>query len=169
MKKFPFFGVLIVLSLMIAGCGGQTSGSSGSGPGPVTIRGLVSDDRGPIPYAPVEATDEDGRLKATTTAGEDGHFEITIPATATYPLLLVAKLPQGKELRAVVTSAQVAEQDISPYTDLVVKTARQLGGLTPDNIARAAGAAINMRPSQGGKRSSTGFKGDLTKQYGGWH
>ncbi len=167
MKEIRFLLVLIAILLTIAGCGDQTSGSGGSGP--VTIRGLVSDDRGPVPYAPIEATDEDGRLKATAAAGEDGHFEITIPATATYPLLLVAKLPNGKQLSAVVTSNQVAEQDISPYTDLVVKTARQLGGLTPGNIARAAGAAINMRPSQGGKRSSTGFKGDLTKQYGGWH
>ncbi|HEB78064.1 MAG TPA: carboxypeptidase regulatory-like domain-containing protein [Methylothermaceae bacterium] len=135
----------------------------------MTIRGLVSDDRGPVPFAEIEATDEDGRLKATATAEQDGHFQITIPPTAPYPLLLVAKLPNGKELLAVVTSNQVVEQDISPYTDLVVKNARQLGGLTPGNIAKAAGAAINMRPSQGGKRSSTGFKGDLTKQYGGWH
>ncbi len=165
--KIPFSVLLILIAGLVAGCGSDTTPSAAAGS--VTIRGLVSDDRGPVPFAEIEATDEDGRLKATATAEQDGHFQITIPPTAPYPLLLVAKLPNGKELLAVVTSNQVVEQDISPYTDLVVKNARQLGGLTPGNIAKAAGAAINMRPSQGGKRSSTGFKGDLTKQYGGWH
>ena len=162
-----FIWLTLILGLVLGGCSEDRSSITGSGP--TTIRGLVSDDNGPVPLAVVEATDEDGRLLATADADSTGHFEITIPATAPYPLLLVAKLPNDKRLQAVVTSRQVAEQDVSPYTDLVVKSARQLGGLTPENIAKAAGAAINMRPSQGGKRSSTGFKGDLTKQYSGWH
>ncbi|BCX81206.1 hypothetical protein MIT9_P0784 [Methylomarinovum caldicuralii] len=163
----PFFWLIFILGLALGGCS-EDSGSV-TGRGPVTIKGLVSDDNGPVPLAVIEATDEEGRLLATADADASGRFEITLPATAPYPLLLVAKLPNDKQLLAVVTSNQAVEQDISPYTDLVVKSARQLGGLTPENIAKAAGAAINMRPSQGGKRSSTGFKGDLTKQYGGWH
>ncbi|BCX88422.1 hypothetical protein MIN45_P0791 [Methylomarinovum tepidoasis] len=163
----PFFWLIFILGLALGGC--SEDNGSATGRGPTTIKGLVSDDNGPVPLAVIEATDEQGRLLATTDADASGHFEITIPATAPYPLLLVARLPDNKQLLAVVTSNQVVEQDISPYTDLVVKSARQLGGLTPENIAKAAGAAINMRPSQGGKRSSTGFKGDLTKQYGGWH
>ncbi|GAB4366342.1 MAG: hypothetical protein Kow0060_23920 [Methylohalobius crimeensis] len=157
---------LSLLTLVLAGCGNGTDSVSS---GPATIRGQVISDQGPVKTAAIKAVDSRNRTLATTEVGRDAHFRIQLPADTAYPVVLTATLPNGKTLEAVAGGSLVSEQNISSYTDLVVKSARQLGGLTPENIARAAGGAINQRPSQGGKRSSTGFKGDLTKQYGGWH
>jgi hypothetical protein len=79
--------------------------------------------------------------------------------------------PEGetRTLKAAITSDLVSEQDISSVTTIVVETAMNLGGLTETNLAKAAGAAISQRRSSGGSGGSAGFKGDPTKQYGGWH
>ncbi|HHJ39060.1 MAG: hypothetical protein AXA67_01430 [Methylothermaceae bacteria B42] len=163
---------LIILPILFAflavGCesGGQSSSAKST-----VIEGLVIGEEGPAEKARIEAVDSRGQIIAKAQVKGEGRYQITLPANANYPVLLKATLPQerNKVFQAVVTSDLVEEQDISPMTDLVVKSALGQGGLTPENIARAAGAAINQRPTQGGKRTSSGFKGDLTKQYSGWH
>ncbi len=161
--------LIFISALLLTGCSQESTSSGSDRTQPAMIEGGVFDDHGPVKQATIEAVDKNERRLATVKLQEDGDFRIKIPASAAYPVLLRAKLPNGKLLEAVVTSNQVVELDITPHTDLVVKSARLRGGLTPENIAGAAGAAINMRRSQGGKRSSSGFKGDLTKQYSGWH
>jgi len=161
--------VSIIFSVfLLTGCSEDSSPISSQST-PAKIEGQVFDDHGKVKKATIDVLDKTERRLTTVELQGDGHFRIRIPASAGYPVVLKAKLEMGKILEAVVTNNQVKEQDISPYTDLVVKSARLRGGLTPENITGAAGAAINMRRSQGGKRSSSGFKGDLTKQYGGWH
>lgn len=161
--------LFIPFIFVITGC--DSNRSSVSATGPTTIQGLVSDDDGPVGRAEIVAVESSSnRVIAKGKLEQDGHYQITLPATPNYPILLKATVEKnGKVFQAVVTSNLVSEQDISPRTDLVVKSAELLGGLTPENIAKAAGAAINQRPTQSGKKTSTGFKGDLTKQYGGWH
>jgi len=161
--------MLILPIFLLGGCGQETSTSSSHSGKPASIEGSVFDDNGEVKQATIEALDKNENRLVSTRLDPQGHFKIKIPSTAKYPVILRAKLKDGKVLEAVLINDQVVEQDISPFTDLVVKSARLNGGLTPENITIAAGAAINMRRSQGGKRSSSGFKGDLTKQYGGWH
>lgn len=165
----PKFFLLVPALLALAGCGDSGSSRTAS-PAEDRIAGLVLTDEGPVARAKVEASDRDGKPVATTEAGGDAHYRLTLPAGTAYPVVLTARaenLPQP--LKAVVTSELAEEQDISEVTTLVVETAMNLGGLTEANLAKAAGAAISQRKSRGGSGSSSGFKGDPTKQYGGWH
>ena len=166
--RYVLFMLLLPIFLL-GGCGQETSTSSSHPAKAATIEGSVFDDDGPVRQASIEVLDKNENHLVSTRLDPQGHFKIKIPSSANYPVILQAKLKDGKVLEAVLINDQVVELDISPFTDLVVKSARLNGGLTPKNITIAAGAAINMRRSQGGKRSSSGFKGDLTKQYGGWH
>jgi len=163
------FFIFILTAFLTVGCSEDGGSSHVNQARPAVIEGAVFDDHGRVEKAAIEVMDKNDRRIAKAKLQDDGQFKLKIPADAAYPVVLKAKLANGKILEAVVTSNQVVELDITPHTDLVVKSARLRGGLTPENIAGAAGAAINMRRSQGGKRSSSGFKGDLTKQYSGWH
>lgn len=159
-------------TLALAGCGPSSTpgSSSGSGTAEARVSGVVLGDEGPAPKAKVEAKDRNGAVVAQAEAGADAHYSLKIPAGAAYPLILSATAEgEPSALKAAVTSDLVADQDISPVTTLVVDTALSLGGLTEANLAKAAGAAIAQRKSSGGSGGSAGFKGDPTKQYGGWH
>lgn len=135
-----------------------------------SIAGMVLTDAGPVTRAKIEARDSRGQLVASTELSGASHYRLLIPAGSSYPLVLTA-LPEGatEPLKAAVTSELAEEQDISEVTSIVVETALSLGGLTESNLAKAAGAAISQRKTSGGSGSSSGFKGDPTKNYGGWH
>lgn len=135
-----------------------------------TIAGIVRTDEGPVTKGQIEAQDSKGAIVARTEIGGDSHYRLTLPANTAYPIILTAH-PEGsaQALKAAVTSSLAEEQEISEVTTLVVDSALSLGGLTEANLAKAAGAAISQRRSTGGSGGSAGFKGDPTKQYGGWH
>lgn len=156
--------------LVLAGCGDSNSART-SMPAGDKIAGLVLSDEGPVQKARIEARDKNGAVVAKTEVNGDAHYRLVLPAGTAYPIVLTAQietLPQP--LKAAVTSELAEEQDISVVTTIVFDTAMNLGGLTEANLAKAAGAAISQRKSMGGSPgTSTGFKGDPTKQYGGWH
>lgn len=165
----PKFILLISPLLILAGCG-DSSAPRTAGIAEDKIAGIVLTDEGPVPQAKIEASDRNGNVVAKIEAGADAHYSLQLPTGTSYPIVLTARiesLPQP--LKAVVTSELAEEQDISEVTTLVVDTAMSLGGLTEANLAKAAGAAISQRKSKGGSGGSAGFKGDPTKQYGGWH
>lgn len=148
-----------LLSGPLGGCGSDT-GTSDIAAGPATIQGKIISDKGPVTEAVVKAVDPQGITLASTRLKGGSHFRIQIPANAPYPVVLSATF--GDEtLEAVVTSSAAVEQDITPYSDLVVKSARKQGGLTLENIARAARGAIGQR----GQRSA-GFAGQTTPPAG---
>ncbi|GAB6068333.1 hypothetical protein JCM13664_16520 [Methylothermus subterraneus] len=132
----------LLLAGFLAGCGNDNAGNV---VGPTIIQGKVVSDEGPVRQAVIQALDAQGRVLSRLTLQGDPHFRIPIPADAAYPVVLSARFDADKTLEAVVTSSLAVEQDITPYSDLVVKSARTLGGLTPENIARAAGGAIGQR------------------------
>lgn len=161
------------LSLMLTGCdsGLQHSGSTAPrSAAPHEITGLILDEDGNVSAAHVLVRDNSGATVASTDSSAEGEYRVDIPASATYPLIFEASL-QGVQtpLKAAVTSELASEQDISAVSTIVVDTALSFGGLSEANLAKAAGAAIAQRKKSGGTGSSTGFKGDPTKQYGGWH
>jgi hypothetical protein len=168
------FAAMIV---MIAGCDGSSSGgrSSGSSAGPARLSGHVLNDDGPVTAAKIEATDPSGNVAASTVLKGDSVYNITIPAGTRYPVVITA-VPEtnpAEPIKAAVTDASAVEQDISAVTTIIVDTALSLGGLTETNLTKAAGAAIAQRRKSGGGsgggQTSESFKGDPTKQYGGWH
>jgi hypothetical protein len=158
-----------LLLAALAGCGDATAPKSSSA-AEDTIAGQVITDQGPVTKAKIEAKDSRGSVVARTEISGDAHYRLTIPAGAAYPLVLTA-YPEGQPepLKAAVTSELAEDQDISEVTSIVVDTAMNLGGLTEANLAKAAGAAISQRKTTGGSGGSAGFKGDPTKNYGGWH
>ena len=162
--------LLLAPLLALAACG-QSSTSTGASSGKeARISGVVLNDDTPVTRAKIEAQDRTGQIIARTEINGDNHYSIKLPAGAAYPVVLIATHDgDPPQLKAAVTSDWVADQDLSSVTTLVVDTAMNLGGLTEANLAKAAGAAISQRKSSGGSGSSSGFKGDPTKQYGGWH
>ncbi len=161
-----------ILLLSLSACDSGTGSASRSAlAGPVGISGQILDDEGtPMQASQIQASDRDGQAIGTVPVDSEGHFSLQVPAGASYPLVLTAAVSGlDTPLKAVIREAGVTEQDISPMTTIVVDTALSLGGLTEANLTKAAGAAISQRKKSGGTGSSTGFKGDPTKQYGGWH
>lgn len=160
-------------AMLITACDNGSSGlaSPGISPTQTRIAGHVLDDDGPVTHARIEVKDTHGTVAAQTELKGDSTYTLTIPSGTPYPLIITA-YPEGtatQPLKAVVTDTRASEQDISPVTTIIVDTALSLGGLTDANIAKAAGAALAQRKKSGGSGSSEGFKGDPTKQYGGWH
>ncbi len=115
-------------------------------------------------------------MAKTELQGGTNSYQLTLPVGTAFPAILNA-YPDGtnETLKAAVSSSLAAEQDISPVSTIVVDTALSLGGINEANLAKAAGAAIALRKKSGGggggggAATSESFKGDPTKQYGGWH
>lgn len=160
--------LLILIAPTLIGCG-ESSHTTGAA-SVARITGVVLDDETPASRARIEAIDRAGKVIARAEVSGEPRYRIDLPADAAYPVVLQATIEgEPDALKAAVTGPLVTEQDISSVTTIVVNTAVALGGLTETNLAKAAGAAISQRKSSGGSGGSSGFKGDPTKQYGGWH
>jgi len=168
---------LALTALLMSGCddGSSSKTFGGSNATASRLSGHVLDDDGPILKAKINAKDASGVIIAETALDGQSEYDLTIPAHTRFPLILnVHPVDKPNEtLRAAVTDGTASLQDISPVSTIVVDTALSLGGLTEGNLAKAAGAAIAQRRKSGsgggGTATSEGFKGDPTKQYGGWH
>ena len=168
----PLLALAIAFSALLAGCGDNGMAPP---PAPSRITGHVSNDDGPVDKARIEAKDAKGQLveKTELQAGSN-NYRIVLPVGTAYPVILTA-YPEGtgETLKAAVSSPLAAEQDISPVSTIIVDTALGLGGINEANLAKAAGAAISLRRKSGsgggGGATTESFKGDPSKQYGGWH
>lgn len=178
LEAFPCaWWVLAMVLATSAGCDSAPSGSRASSATLVStqITGHVLNDDGPVTAATIEATDAAGVVAARGELKGDSVYRLTIPARTRYPVVITAYPAEnpGEPIKAAVTSPDAVEQDISAVTTIVVNTAMSLGGITEANLAKAAGAAIAQRRKSGGGsgggQTSESFKGDPTKQYGGWH
>jgi len=135
---------------------------------------LVNDD-GPVTQGRIEAHGAANAIVARGELNGSPQYTLSLPAGTRYRLVLVATAaaPGAPALKAAVTGPESREQDLSPVTTIVVATALSLGGVNEANLAKAAGAAIAQRKKSGGGggagATSQCFKGDPTKQYGGWH
>jgi hypothetical protein len=165
---------ITITAILLLTAGSLLSACDSKAPSPKArsdhlVRGVVFNEEGPVTKGRLEATDSRSAIVGKTELNGDSHYTIKLPPGSAYPVVITAYPAQGEPLKAVVTNDLVEEQDVSDVTSLVVDAAINLGGLTDANLAKAAGAAISQRKSSGGTGSSTGFKGDPTKQYGGWH
>lgn len=162
------FGLVMVL--LVTACGDSSSGSRQTGMGgQQVIEGTVTNRDELIVSGNIIAKDKNGAKVAETEPDREGHFSIMLPPGVTYPVTLEIAVDEHTLLEAVVMDSSLAMQDISTMSTLVVESARNLGGLTKQNMAQAAINAIRQNKKASGKGTSTGFKGDPTKQYGGWH
>ena len=131
------------------------------------LNGSVLDEKGPVLEGILKVTDSKGREVASTHLQKSKNYSVEIPAGTTLPIVLTIK-PKGSsdKLRAVVISPAVSSYDISPLTTTIAKRAKELGGYTYSNMVMAADSTVGVPDAN---KTSTGFRGDPTKQYGGWH
>lgn len=167
--KFKFFFLILAVSILTA-CGESSHVTEQAAIGSEQIvEGIVTDRDKLIVEGEVVAKDKNGAIIATTKPDREGKYSIVLPSGSSYPVILEIAVDQETTLQAVVLDSSLAQQDISTMTTLVVESAINLGGLTKQNMAQAAINAIRQNKKASGKGTSTGFKGDPTKQYGGWH
>ncbi len=135
-----------------------------------TLTGQVSNKKGPISQGEIKATDSQGKLIASTTLKDDSHFAITIPAGTELPVILTFypdEQAEGVEkMISVVVYSSMTQYDINDLTTLIAKKAKEMGGYTHNNMVLAAESTVHVPDAN---KTTTGFRGDPTKQYGGWH
>jgi hypothetical protein len=136
----------------------------------VSLQGAVSDNKGLIKSGKIEAKSESGELLAETVLENSARFQLTIPAGAELPVILSftpsADSPGVEKMLSVAVHPGISKYDINPLTTAIAKQAKALGGYTVRNMTRAAEESVHVMDAN---KTSTGFRGDPTTQYGGWH
>ncbi len=135
-----------------------------------TLRGEVNNKKGPITSGELSATDEKGKVIATTQLANSGRYTIEIPAGTSLPILLTVGLnidkSDNKKLQVAVIDPTLTKYDINLLTTAISKKAKAMGGYTYLNMRQAA---MTSTSSPDANKTTGGFRGDPTKQYGGWH
>jgi len=161
--------LILMPVLLMTGCSdSSTSGKPALSSAAVQLRGIVANREGLVGEGQVVIKDSNGRTITTVKLQGEKGYTATIPANTSFPIILSVS-NEGKQLRAVVLNPETDKQDITIMSTLVVESAENLGGFTRENMARAATNAINQSRTKSGKGTVSGFKGDPTKQFGGWH
>ncbi len=131
------------------------------------LKGSVSDDKQTSLSGEVKITDEQGNIITTAKLQKNNRFTVEIPAGTTLPIVLTFDPGNGgNKLISVAVDPYIKIYEINPRTTAIAKQAKALGGYTVVNIMQAANSAVN---APGRNRTSANFRGDPTKQYGGWH
>lgn len=134
-----------------------------------TLSGLVSNDAGPVKIGKVEATDNKGAIIATALLDESGRYSMVIPMGTELPIVLAAFTetdPTSEKLMVAVVEPTLTKYDINTLTTAIAEKARSLGGYTYANMRQAAMSSTAIPDAN---KTTGGFRGDPTKQYGGWH
>lgn len=135
-----------------------------------TLKGLVSDDKGRIKEGVVQALSPTNKIIAANKVQSNGRYELNIPENTALPIILKVDFKDNSEqkiaLTAVVVYNSMTKFDINPLSTKIAKKAKALGGYTHPNMLIAAKSMVAMPDDN---KSTQGFRGDPTKQYGGWH
>lgn len=131
-----------------------------------TLEGTVSNNKGVLKSGKVEASDQNGALISQTTVN-DGHYRIDIPAGTVLPILLSYSAEANAEkLVVAVIHDSITKYDITPLTTSIAASAKAMGGYTHANLTRAAENTVHVPDAN---KTTSGWRGDPTTQYGGWH
>lgn len=134
------------------------------------LEGLVSRANKAIKTGTIKVTDSQGRQVADTVLQDSNHYQLEIPANTTLPIVLTfypgPDSGATDKLVAVVVDPTITKYDINSLTTAIAKKAESLGGYTRANMVMAAESTVAV-PDE--NKTSTGFRGDPTTQYGGWH
>jgi hypothetical protein len=174
--KQPLNSILILLitSFFLSGCG-QDKPTAPLIKKPIkkyskltTLNGTITNDKKTIKAGQIKVTDEKGKVIATTELQNDNHYTVEIPAETTLPIILTF-YPKGankEQLISVAVDPYIKKYDITPRTTAIAEYAKSLGGYTHSNMVLAANSGV---AAPGKNRTSATFRGDPTKQFGGWH
>lgn len=128
------------------------------------LQGVASNGQGTVKTGELSLLDGQNHILASAPLN-NGHYQLAVPANTPLPVLLSLTVGGGTLLAAIVDPS-VTRYDINPLTTAIAKKAKALGGYTRANMIVAAESTINAPEAN---KTSTGFKGDPTTQYGGWH
>ena len=135
-----------------------------------TIKGKVSYNKHTKISGEIKVTDSKDKLVASLQLDKQSQFSIKVPAGTELPLTLSfypnADSDNKDKLKSVAIYASIKKYDINELTTLIAKKAKELGGYTHSNMVMAADSTVGVPDAN---KTSTGFRGDPTKQYGGWH
>ena len=130
------------------------------------LEGVISNDKSIIKAGIVKVMDENGHV-ITQVALDSSHFSVKIPINTVLPLLLTFFAENSDEkLVSVVIYDTITTYYINPSTTAIAKAAKSMGGYTRANLIRAAEDTVHVPDAN---KTSTGWRGDPTTQYGGWH
>jgi len=133
-----------------------------------TLEGVVSNNHGPIRAGTIKVTDMYEELVASTALQNNGHYRVRIPMDTVLPIVLTfyPDAADGEKLLTAVVHPSITKYDINPLTTSIAKKALAMGGYTHANLVRAAEGTARVPDAN---KTTAGFRGDPTKQYGGWH
>jgi apolipoprotein N-acyltransferase len=135
-----------------------------------TLEGVVSNQQGRIKSGQIKVTAENQQLITETKVEDNGQFHVVIPADTQLPVILTfypdSNQTKDEQFIAVAIDPMISKYDINPLTTAIANKAKAMGGYTRNNLTIAA---QNMVSVPDANKTSTGFRGDPTTQYGGWH
>ena len=136
----------------------------------VVLQGAVSLNGAAVKPGKVEARLQNGQLLADFNLDNNTRYQLHIPAGTVLPVILsytpIDSSRDSDKLISVVVQTGLYRYDINPLTTAIAAQARALGGYTTRNLVQAAADSVHVPDAN---KTSTGFRGDPTTQYGGWH
>ncbi len=136
----------------------------------MTLQGKVSNAKGSLRSGTIKVTDTKGSVITTTQLENNDHYSVTVPTGTELPVILTyfpaAGSKSKEKLVSVTISPTTTTIGINEQTTFIAKKAKALGGYSYANMVSAAEMSINVPSSN---KTTSGFRGDPTKQYGGWH
>lgn len=171
--------VTLCLSTVIVGCDNSTKSKRNSFSvqtktqkftTETTLKGKVSNKSPGNKSGEIKVSNSKGKIVASTQVQNGNYYSVIVPANTELPLTLSfypdSNNSDKDKLISVALYPTIKKYDINELTTLIAKKAKELGGYTHSNMVIAAGSTVGVPDAN---KTSTGFRGDPTKQYGGWH
>lgn len=135
-----------------------------------TLEGLVTNDEGPVKTGIIKALTEKGKELSQIELSDGPHYSIEVPAGTVLPIILAyypsADASDEERMVSVVVHAAASKFDINTLSTRIAKQAKEMGGYTHKNLVSAAEGTGTVPAAN---KTTAGFRGDPTTQYGGWH
>lgn len=173
-KFLPVLFMIFIVSCLITGC--DKSNQSNQSIRQVIkkydkatiLEGTVSNNDGPIKAGSIKVTDNKEQLVASTILQNSSQYSVEIPANTVLPIVLTfyPEPDNAEKLIAAVVHPAITKYDINPLTTAIAKKAKSMGGYNHANMVRAAEGTATVPDAN---KTTEGFRGDPTTQYGGWH
>lgn len=132
--------------------------------------GAVSNQQGRVKEGYINVTDVNYQSITTVKVTDNGQYHVEIPAQTPLPIILNyhpnENISNGEQQRVVVIDPSISKYDINPLTTVIAQKAKEMGGYTRKNLVMAAENSVHVPDAN---KTSAGFRGDPTTQYGGWH
>jgi len=175
-KSLPILLMFFIASFFITGCEKSNQNNS-----PIQqvikkydkatiLEGTVSNNDGPIKKGIIKVTDNKEQLVASTTLQNSSHYSVEIPANTVLPIVLTFypddDAVNTEKLITAVVHPTITQYDINPLTTAIAKKSQSMGGYNHANMVRAAEGTVTIPDAN---KTTEGFRGDPTTQYGGWH